>query len=173
MVIFKIMCCCMLRINKFGANWRQGETKRRYIWKPYFHKAKCLILWIVKFNSKNYWSSIISRFNDRVLHNLSWTVFASTCVAFLTRKKKRTFSWSLGYFHSLEPIEFQYNAVITIEGNQETCSALMIRLNCWSYHHRKLAQYLLTHPWKKKKERDKRGVPQRRSPQSVQTRQNV
>lgn len=25
------MCCCMLRINKFGANWGQGETKRRYV----------------------------------------------------------------------------------------------------------------------------------------------
>jgi len=30
MVIFKIMCC-LLRINKFGANWGQGETKRRYV----------------------------------------------------------------------------------------------------------------------------------------------
>lgn len=90
MVIFKIMCCCMLRINKFGANWGQGETKRRYV-NHIFTKRNVKFYKLLSLTQGLRELMIFHHFTFQwpvLLHNLNWTVFATTCVAFLTRKKK-------------------------------------------------------------------------------------
>ena len=160
MVIFKIMCCCMLRINKFGANWGQGETKRRYV-NQIFTKRNVKFYKLLSLTQGLRELMIFHHFTFQwpvLLHNLNWTVFATTCVAFLTRKKNifmiaRPFSWPWIYWLSKQCSHYSRRP----SGNM-FCSGA--RFNCWSYHPRKLAQYLLTHPRRK---RGRRGVQQRRS----------